>query len=96
LKSSADDDYVVYTDGHVDVENDVVLRALASLLQREGVVDSLAGGYALAATGTVVMGWSGVVVDERMPSVCDLSGETEHGDEVQVAVPTTWVVISTG
>ena len=34
-----------YTEGHIDIDNDIVRRALASALQREGVVDSLGDGY---------------------------------------------------
>ena len=37
--------YVFYTDAHVDIENEIVRRALASAIQREGLVFSLGNGY---------------------------------------------------
>ena len=36
---------VFFTDDHVDLENDVVRRALASALQRDGISISLGNGF---------------------------------------------------
>lgn len=83
--------YVYYTFDVVDLENDVVRRALASTLQRDGVESSLAEGFKSIETAKVVYGWAGFLPEELEYSVCDEFGETEYGDIVEEPKEVTWV-----
>ena len=84
-------EYIFYTDAHVDVENEVVRRALASAIQREGLVFSLGNGYGSIDTATVIEGYCGYLPLERELIVCDKDGYTPYGDKVDSLVHTTWV-----
>jgi len=84
---------VYYTFDHVDLENDLVRRALASALQRDGVAVSLGDGFNMIDKATPIHGWSGLIEEELDFTICDDSGETEYGDVVGVALATTWVEI---
>lgn len=87
--------YLLYTEGHVDVENEVVLRALASALQREGIVSSLYEGFNAAAGAVVSFGWSGYLSDDPVPVECDESGTVYGGEEVDPPpTPSTWVWVT--
>jgi hypothetical protein len=79
------------TVGHVDYENEIVRRALASSMQRDGVVDSLSDGFALVSEGEVVLGWVGFVDGDREYSTCDETGETDSGESVDAPVRATIV-----
>lgn len=92
--SSGSDTVVFYTEGHVDVEHDVVRRALASSLQRDGVAVSLGQGYGAIDNGDVSQGYAGEVDGSRELYVCDENGETEYGDSVDSLNPITWVEVS--
>jgi hypothetical protein len=83
--------FIFFTETHVDVENEVVRRALASAIQREGLVFSLGNGYGSIDNAHVVYGYCGYVEGERELSFCDEEGETEHGDVVEIVSPCTWV-----
>jgi ABC-type transport system substrate-binding protein len=83
--------YVFYTDAHVDIENEVVRRALASAIQREGLVFSLGNGYGSIDTATVTQGYCGYLPGERDLTVCDEDRETPQGDLLDYAILTTWV-----
>ena len=85
---------VFYTDDHVDLENDVVRRALASALQRDGISISLGNGFQSLESAAVVTGYAGVVDGDIDLTVCDIDGETRHGDIVDEVVPTTWVEVN--
>lgn len=87
------DSLVFSTDAHVDVEHDVVRRALASALQREGVVSSLGHGYGAVDGALVMQGYAGHVDGSRELYVCDASGETRHGDLVDSVLEMTWVEV---
>ena len=82
---------VFYTTEHVDVENEVVRRALASSIQRSGVVDSLGDGFAMINDASVEFGLAGVVEGELDLTVCDALGETHYGDAVEEIFEVTWV-----
>lgn len=84
-------DLIYYTEGHVDVENELVRRALASCLQRDGISDSLSDGFNLIAEGHVEIGWAGIIEGENNYTFCDPSGETEYGEFVEEALEFTWV-----
>jgi glucan phosphoethanolaminetransferase (alkaline phosphatase superfamily) len=84
---------VYYTFDHIDLENDLIRRALASALQRDGVAVSLGDGFNMIDKSIPIHGWSGLIEDELEFTVCDDSGETEYGDVVGVALATTWIEI---
>jgi hypothetical protein len=81
------------TVGHVDLESEVVRRALASAMQRDGVVDSLFEGFQLVSVSEVVTGWVGIVDEEREYTLCDASGETDFGDVVASPIEATIVYL---
>jgi len=83
---------VFFTEGHVDVEHELVLRALASALQRDGSAVSLGDGYRLAERATVDHGYAGYVDGDITMAVCDEDGETREGDEVDEVMEVTWVI----
>jgi hypothetical protein len=84
---------VFVTYGHVDIENNVVRRALASHIQRSGYVDSLGQAYALLDRSVFTQGYAGCVDEESDPTVCEDDGETFYGDIVDDILPTTWVEV---
>lgn len=84
---------VFVTYGHVDIENEVVRRALASHMQRGGYVDSLGQAYAALDRSVFVQGYVGRVDGEMEPTVCEDDGETFYGDIVDETLPTTWVEV---
>lgn len=83
--------YVTYDD--VDIMDDLVRRALASALQRDGVADSLADGFKLLERAIVSEGHAGTLPGEWYYTLCDEDGETEYGDLVEDVVMSTWVEI---
>lgn len=82
---------VYYTIEHIDLDNDVVKRALASALQRDGVSDSLSSSFRLVETGIITHGWVGWLEEEPCPIFCDEFAESFYGDVVQEAYPATFV-----
>lgn len=80
-----------FTHGHVDVENEIVRRALASALQREGSVSSLFAGFDAIEKGDVSFGYAGYVDSDIDLETCNEFGETQYGDEVDEVLPVTWV-----
>lgn len=82
---------VYFTEDHVDVDNEIVRRALASTLQRDGIADSLANGFSMIETGTIDTGWAGFLEEETELIYCDEEGETEYGDIVEKTIPITWI-----
>lgn len=86
-------DLIFYTTEHVESGNDLVVRALASTLQRDGIADSLADGFRLVEHGYWEFGYAGHLEGESQITVCDEDGETEYGDIVEEVIHTTWVEI---
>jgi hypothetical protein len=82
---------VFFTTEHVDVENEVVRRALASSIQRSGIVDSLGDGFTLIASASIEYLHAGVVEAELEYSICDELGETHYGDAVEEVFEITLV-----
>jgi hypothetical protein len=82
---------VFFTAEHVDIENEVVKRALASSIQRSGVIDSLGQGFAAIDKASTSHGLAGIVAGELDFSVCDELGETHYGDLVEEIFEVTWV-----
>jgi uncharacterized protein involved in tolerance to divalent cations len=84
---------IYYTFDHIDLENDLVRRALASALQRDGVAISLGDGFNLIDKCSPKYGWAGVVENQYEYVVCDKHGETEYGELVDSVLPATWIEI---
>ena len=84
---------IFYTHDHVDLEIDVVKRALASALQRDGHSVSLGQGYRAVESGISVFGYSGHIDEEIYLTTCSENGETAYGDIVDETYKTTWVEI---
>jgi hypothetical protein len=84
---------VYYTFDHIDLENDLIRRALASALQRDGVAISLGDGFNLIDKCFPNYGWAGIIKDEERYVVCNSEAETEYGDIVDPILPITWIEI---
>ena len=82
---------IFFTYEHVDVENEIVRRALASALQREGAVSSLGDGFGAIERSIVSHGYAGYVDNDVTLEECNEFGETQYGDEVDEVLPVTWV-----
>ena len=82
---------VFYTLEHVDVEEEVVRRALASAVQREGIADSLGEAFKLVENADVRYAFAGIISNEKEYTVCNDKGETFLGDVVEKAKPITIV-----
>jgi len=91
--SKVDCSVVYFTFDHIDLENDLVRRDLASALQRDGVAISLGDGFSLIEKSLANHGWVGIVEDNEEYSSCDDNGETQYGDFVDSIIPTTWIEI---
>jgi hypothetical protein len=74
------DSILYYTVDHVDVENEIVRRALASILQRDGIYDSLGDAFKAIDRGVVSVAWAGVLEGDFELALCNSLGETEYGD----------------
>jgi ABC-type transport system substrate-binding protein len=85
------DPIVYYTIDHIDIENELVRKALASALQRDGIYDSLNESFKAIDAGIVCSGWAGVLEDELDLVVCTELGESEYGDILEDVQPVTWV-----
>jgi hypothetical protein len=84
--------YVTFDE--VDVQSDLVKRALASCIQRDGVSDSLGDGFKMVDKARIVQGYVGYVEGEKFPFVTDEFGETLDGDVTDYIFQATWVEIS--
>ena len=91
LESSSDIQY--YTIEHVSLDEEIVRRALASTLQRDGVADSLADGFKLLDGVEIESSWAGPVDEEFGLTICNSEGETFYGEVVSTPFPVTIVYI---
>jgi hypothetical protein len=82
-----------FTVEHVDLEHDVVRRALASALQRDGSVVSLGHGYGAVEGATTTCEYAGYVDGDNELTICNSNGETYYGDVVDEIIPITLVEI---
>lgn len=94
--TSYPDSIIYFTEAHITLDEPVVLRALASAIQRDGVVDSLGDAYKLIERFSLVsQGHMGLVdTDASVQTICDELGETYYGDEVVSIAPVTFVEVS--
>lgn len=90
-ESDKDEPLVYYTFEHVDIDNDIVKRALASSLQRDGIADSLSDAFKMIEKSTTHYGWGGHSDEEIYLTVCDETGETHYGDKVDILREITFV-----
>lgn len=79
---SLDNSKVFYTIGHVPLDNELVRKALASTIQRDGISDSLADGFKSIENAVISQCWGGYIEDDVEISICDEEGFTDYGDEV--------------
>jgi hypothetical protein len=68
--------FIYYTEDHVDVEHEVVRKALASCIQRDGIVFSLSQGFQAIDAAVITQGWVGSLDGEMHLELCDESGRT--------------------
>jgi hypothetical protein len=88
------DAVVYYTEEHVDLDNEIVRRALASSLQRDGLVSSLGEAFKLIDGSYIVYRNIGVLEEDHIPQVCDEDGRTENDELLNNVVPVTWVEVA--
>lgn len=91
LLNVVDDRLVYYTHEHVDLSLEIVKRALASALQRDGVVDSLLDAFKLLEKSEISHGWVGVAEGDLHLTACEESGETHYGDVLGDVLEATFV-----
>lgn len=82
-----------YTSGHVSLDEEIVRRALASTLQRDGIADSLNDGFKLLESCDLTCTYVGFMPEDIEPVVCDEFGGTAMGDLVESFSPVTLVEI---
>lgn len=87
-------DVAFYTETHVDVSNEVVRRALASTIQRDGHVDSLGQAFKVLDFCLVEHGYAGILDGDTELTSCDINGMTKYEDTVENVIPITWVSVN--
>lgn len=85
---------VFYTEDHVDIEHEVVKRALASAIQRDGVVHSLGDAFKKIENAKTSYGYAGTVDSSHEKYACNEDGETQLGDIVDSIHEVVWVEIT--
>ena len=86
-------DFTFFTEEHVDVNNDVVKRALASCIQREGLVDSLGEAFRCIESESFISveGYAGHIDGDTELTFCDSDLMTASGEAVDELVSITLV-----
>jgi len=87
------DPVIYYTFESVDTTNELVRRALASALQRDGVAFSLGHGFKLLEDSIVEYTHCGLLEGEHLYIVCSPDGETRYGDFVTEPLEITLIEI---
>lgn len=87
----ASSDLIYYTNDWVDLSHEIVKRALASCLQRDGIADSLGDGFRMSESGTVYQTYAGYIIDEKLPVICNEFGESDLGDLVEYPMQITLI-----
>jgi hypothetical protein len=87
------DSIIYYTEDHVDLEQEVVRKALASSIQRDGIVYSLAQAYGAIDAGSVLKTWVGTYSEELYEEVCAEDGISDSGAVLSSVVPVTFVEV---
>lgn len=85
-------DSIVYvTYDNVNLDQEIIKRALASCMQRDGVADSLSDAFLMIEKSVVSRGYVGFIEGEKLPYVTDKFGITVDGDETNYISEATWV-----
>ncbi len=92
--SAQGSDFSFYTEGHIDITNEIVKRALASAIQRDGSVDSLAQAFRIVEICQPLHIYAGYIDGDNEYTACDENGMTLHEDIVDEIIPITVVDIS--
>lgn len=87
------DSIVYYTVEHVDIDHEVVRKALASSIQRDGITYSLFEAFRLIDSGISSQGWVGILAGEMHEEICDESGQTINGTALDQTFPVTFVEV---
>ena len=82
-----------FTEDHIDLENELIRRALASALQRDGVAVTLGKGFQYLESSLANYGYAGEGDGDNELTACDEEGETREGDVVDSITPITWVEV---
>jgi hypothetical protein len=88
-----EDSVTFFTEDHVDLENELIRRALASALQRDGVSISLGNGFKYLESAVINYGYAGEIDSDTDFTACDEDGETREGEIVDHTLPITWVEV---
>lgn len=89
-----DADIVYYTYEHVDTNIEVVQRALACALQRDGIVENLRDGFRVQDNCGTVLGYVGRFWDEAEDTMfCAHNGDTIFGDTLDTWSAATFIEI---
>lgn len=83
-----------YTEGHIDITNEIVKKALASAIQRDGSVDSLGQAFKVVEDCEPAYLYAGYIQGDTEYTACDENGMTFHEDIVDEIIPITVVDIS--
>ena len=95
LEESPDGSLIFYTEGHVDLEHEIVRKALASTIQREGISYSLGQSFQMIDRAKITLGYSGVSpMFDQGGWRCDENGDTEDGYRLDSVIPSTWVEVT--
>jgi len=84
---------VFYTEDHVDIEHEIVRKALASSIQREGISQSLSDGFFLIASGVCNQSYIGYSSLSEKQYICNKDGLSEIEDNLTNITPITYVEI---
>ena len=90
---SSESSIVFYTQEHIDLEEDLIRKALASAIQREGIVDSLSNGFSLISSGITQQLYSGYSPISEREYICTSDGISAFGEDLLSVVPITVVEV---
>lgn len=87
------DSVVYYTYDHVDVDHEVIRKALASSIQRDGLAYSLYESFQLIESAVVSSGWVGKEPESLYESACTEFGESSSGVTLENVTEVTFVEV---
>lgn len=90
-ETDSEEPIIYYTYDHIDLDIDLIKRALASAIQRDGVANSLSDAFKLIDGANVSHGYAGYFIEGLSPVVCDDSGLTYYGDIVEEFKEVTFI-----
>jgi len=83
--------YIYYTEGHVNLEEEVVKTSLASAIQRDGISYSLGESFKMLDASSSIQVYVGYIDGDYQPTVCtgeglSVSTEVELEEIVQATI----------